>query len=178
MDCRAAEDTVELATNLREVFTITEKALSSLLRHYAKQAATKRRHEIEMQMQRSQRDSSSHTFNQVKAPQSGIRVFSVIMRSSRTFVRSSIVHSQDIQRVAWHCLGHANCEEDANWCRLCKNMELTFASFSERIKWGDGNLQYGTDWHWLIATSNCRSLQCWTEMLYNIVGKESGPKMK
>ena len=38
--------TVELATNLREVFTITEKALSSLLRHYAKQAATKSRHEI------------------------------------------------------------------------------------------------------------------------------------
>ena len=117
------------------------------------------------------------TFNQEKAPVT-IGIFSVIVKSSRTFVWSSIVHSQDIQRVAWHCLGHANCEEDVFWCRFCKNMELTFASFSERIKWGDGNLQYGTDWHWLIATVYCRSLQCWTEMLYNIVGKESGPKMK
>ena len=112
---------------------------------------TVRQHEIEMPTQRPQRDGFSLSTRRM--------VFSVIMRSSRTFVSSSIVHSQDIQRVAWHCLGHANCEEDANWCRLCKNMELTFASFSERIKWGDGNLQYGTDWHWLIATSNCRSLQ-------------------
>ena len=114
---------------------------------------------LRLRCQRKGRKGTISHFQPAEGPT--IRVFSVIMRSSRTFVRSSIVHSQDIQRVAWHCLGHANCEEDANWCRLCKNMELTFASFSERIKWGDGNLQYGTDWHWLIATSNCRSLQCY-----------------